>query len=267
MTDSKIQTSQVIIEVNGLFCFFFLTYINPSNVIFVHLSTSNHHCVDLQVLQRVTHAFWWAWLQTRGKFGGPQENLLCASPCCMTMLFLFSCWCSLYRTHPSRWCRVWRTLIPNTPACLCWLQQTAHCVARWSSQVSVGVKSHLCFCVIECFECTIQKRQIQTGIFLNISLHICSWYDILYIRHLLKCYWWPRWLEWEVQWEWRKHSVLVGAKTWPNASPLLYFSISQKRHCCHCVTVMLICPYLYTRNTHELPCIAALVVHYATLKF
>lgn len=47
-----------------------------------------------------------------------------------------SCWCSLCRTRPSRWCRVWRTRGANTPACLCWVQLRARCASRWSSQVS-----------------------------------------------------------------------------------------------------------------------------------
>lgn len=47
-----------------------------------------------------------------------------------------SCWCSLYRTRPSRWCRVCWTRTPNSPVCLCWLQLRAPCAARCSSQVS-----------------------------------------------------------------------------------------------------------------------------------
>lgn len=107
----------------------------------------------LQVPHRVTHAFWWAWLQTRGKLAiifalRRETTLWCRDllnntrgssffPCCASSPSpSLSCWCSLCRTRPSHWCRVWRTRSPNTAACLCWPLLRAPCAPRWSSQVS-----------------------------------------------------------------------------------------------------------------------------------
>ncbi|MED6294728.1 hypothetical protein CHARACLAT_024012 [Characodon lateralis] len=47
-----------------------------------------------------------------------------------------SCWCSLSRTPPSHWCRVWRTRGPSIPAYLCWPQLRGPCALLWSSQIA-----------------------------------------------------------------------------------------------------------------------------------
>lgn len=89
-------------------------------------------------LHRLTHAFWWARLQTRGKCCLSLTLLNQQSSLVLILLWCpppVSCWCSLSRTRPSLWSRVWRTRSPNTPACLCWLQLRAPCALLWSSQV------------------------------------------------------------------------------------------------------------------------------------
>lgn len=59
-----------------------------------------------------------------------------------------SCWCSLCRTPPSHWCRVWRTLTRNTPVCHFWLRRRTLYAARWSSQVPdcppANCRYHVC---------------------------------------------------------------------------------------------------------------------------